>query len=158
MCFGARIDVRVHLNNKASDLTQLLTERRPRCDRRRSKSESCFLPRRMEAVLMAKSKTMRKRVPKHVLKLPDLEQSKSAVLNSLTSRSSQRTYDHAIREFIEWYCSEPRLAFNKTVVTRYRISLEQRHHASTTINLRLAAVGSLVSQPPDCSQTKIYRG
>jgi hypothetical protein len=36
-------------------------------------------------------------------KLPDLEQSKSAVLNSLTSPSSQRTYDHAIREFIEWY-------------------------------------------------------
>jgi pimeloyl-ACP methyl ester carboxylesterase len=34
---------------------------------------------------MAKSK--RKRVPKTVLKLPDLEQSKSAVLNSLTSAS-----------------------------------------------------------------------
>ena len=66
---------------------------------------------------MAKSK--RKRAPKSVLKLPDLEQSRSAVLNSLTSPSSQRTYDHAIREFIEWYCSEPRLAFNKTVVTRY---------------------------------------
>jgi hypothetical protein len=58
---------------------------------------------------------------------PDLEQSRSAVLNSLTSPSSQSTYDHAIREFIEWYCSEPRLAFNKTVVTRYRISLEQQH-------------------------------
>jgi len=25
-----------------------------------------------------------------------------------------------------WYCSEPRLALNKTVVTRYRISLEDR--------------------------------
>ncbi len=82
---------------------------------------------------MAKSKAKRKRTPKHVLKLPDLEQSKLAVLNSLTSQSSQRTYDHAIREFIEWYCSEPRLAFNKTVVTRYRISLEQHHYASTTI-------------------------
>ena len=57
----------------------------------------------MEAVPMAKGKERRKRIPKHVLKLPDLEQSKSAVLNSLTSRSSQRTYDHAIREFIEWY-------------------------------------------------------
>ena len=62
---------------------------------------------------MAKSKTRRNRTPRSVLKLPDLEQSKSAVLNSLTSPSSQRTYDHAIREFIEWYCSEPRLAFNK---------------------------------------------
>lgn len=62
---------------------------------------------------MAKSKMERERTPKSVLKLPGLEQSKSAVLNSLTSPSSQRTYDHAIREFIEWCCSEPRLAFNK---------------------------------------------
>src|ERR1700720_246875 len=99
---------------------------------------------------MAKSKPMRKRTPKHVLKLPDLEQSKSAVLNSLTSPSSQRTYDHAIREFIEWYCSEPRLAFNKTAVTRYRISLEQQHYASTTINLRLAAVWRLAYEAADC--------
>jgi hypothetical protein len=58
---------------------------------------------------MAKSK--HKRAPKTVLKLPDLEQSKSAVMNSLTSASSKRSYDHAIREFIDWYCSEPRLAF-----------------------------------------------
>jgi hypothetical protein len=92
---------------------------------------------------MAKSKPIRRRTPKHVLKLPDLEQSRSAVLNSLTSQSSQRTYDHAIREFIEWYRSEPRLAFNKTVVTRYRISLEQQHYASTAINLRRAAVRRL---------------
>ncbi|MGC1294255.1 MAG: hypothetical protein WA869_04380 [Alloacidobacterium sp.] len=99
---------------------------------------------------MASSKTKRKRTPKSILKLPDLEQSKSAVLNSLTSPSSQRTYDHAIREFIEWYCSEPRLAFNKTVVTRYRISLEQRHYASTTINLRLAAVRRLAYEAADC--------
>src|ERR1039457_1223162 len=104
----------------------------------------------MEAVPMAKSKTKRKRTPKHVLKLPDLEQSKSAVLNSLRSQSSQRTYDHAIREFIEWYCSEPRLAFNKTVVTRYRIFLEQRHYASTTINLRLPAGRRLAHEAPDC--------
>src|SRR5437660_12918000 len=49
---------------------------------------------------------------KTVLKLPDLEQSKSAVMNSLTSASSKRSYDHAIREFIDWYCSEPRLAWH----------------------------------------------
>lgn len=83
-------------------------------------------------------KARQKRAPKTILKLPDLEQSKSVVLNSLTSPSSQRSYDHAIREFIDWYCSEPRLAFNKTV-TRYRISLAQRHYAPSTINLRLAA-------------------
>ena len=97
---------------------------------------------------MAKSK--RKRVPKTVLKLPDLEQSKSAVLNSLTSASSKRSYDHAIREFIEWYCSEPRIAFNRTVVTRYRIALEQRPYAPSTINLRLAAIRRLAYEASDC--------
>jgi site-specific recombinase XerD len=84
------------------------------------------------------------------LKLPDLEQSKSAVLDSVTSQSSQRSYDHAIREFIDWYCSEPRLAFNRTVVTRYRISLEQAHYASSTINLRLAAIRRLAYEAADC--------
>ena len=43
--------------------------------------------------------------PKRVLALPDLEQSKTAVLNSLTSKSGQRTYDRAITDFVEWYCS-----------------------------------------------------
>jgi len=64
---------------------------------------------------MAKNK--RKCSSKTILKLPDLEQSKSAVLNSLTSPSSQRSYEHAIREFIDWYCSEARLAFNKIIGT-----------------------------------------
>ena len=101
---------------------------------------------------MAKSSSpKRKKVPKTVLKLPDLEPSKSAVLNSLVSSSSQRSYDHAIREFIEWYCSEPRLAFNKTVVTRYRIALEQQHYAPSTINLRLAAVRRLAYEASDSS-------
>ena len=63
------------------------------------------------------AKSKKKRAPKTVLKLPDLEQSKSAVLNSLTSPSSQRSYDHAIREFIDWYCSEPRLAFTRATDT-----------------------------------------
>jgi hypothetical protein len=89
------------------------------------------------------SKPKCKLTPKAVLRLPDLEQSKSAVLNSLASQSSRRSDDHAIREFIEWYCSEPRLAFNNTVVTRYRIALEQAHYASSTINLRLAAIRRL---------------
>jgi hypothetical protein len=76
-----------------------------------------------------------------------LEQSKSAVLNSLTSVSSPRSY--VIREFIDWYCSEPRLAFNKTVVTRYGISLEQERYAASTINLRLAAVRRLAYEAAD---------
>src|SRR3954447_12202906 len=87
--------------------------------------------------------------PKRSLALPDLEQTKSAVLNSLTSKSGQRTYDHAINEFVDWYCLEPRLAFNRTVVPRYRIRLEQRHLAPTTINLRLAAVRRVTYEAAD---------
>ena len=59
--------------------------------------------------------------PKTKLGLPDLDQAKAAVLGSLHSPESQRGYQHSINEFINWYCSEPRLSFNKTVVTRYRI-------------------------------------
>ena len=81
---------------------------------------------------MSKSKSRKKKAPKRVLALPDLEHAKTAVLNSLTSVSGQRTYDHAIREFVAWYCSEPRLAFNRTVVLRYLIHLEQRKYAPGT--------------------------
>ncbi len=91
----------------------------------------------------------KKKPPKRVLALPDLEQTKSAVINSLTSKSGQRTYEHAITEFVDWYCSEPRLAFNRTVVLRYRIYLEQRSLAPTTINLRLAAVRRVAYEAPD---------
>src|SRR5579872_4993472 len=98
---------------------------------------------------MSKSKSRKKRAPKRVLALPDLEHAKMAVLNSLTSASGQRTYDHAIREFVSWYCSEPRLALNRTVVLRYRIHLEQRGCAPATINLRLAAVRWIAYEAAD---------
>ena len=43
-----------------------------------------------------------------VLRLPDLDHTKTAVLNSLTSPASRRVYQYAIDKFIAWYCSEPR--------------------------------------------------
>ena len=74
---------------------------------------------------------------KTILRLADLEQSKNAVLHSLGAASSQESYGHAIDEFIGWYCSEPRLSFNRTVVLRYRFFLEQQNLAPSTINARL---------------------
>jgi len=64
------------------------------------------------------------------LGLPDLDQSKAAVIGNLQSSESQRGYRHAIDEFIVWYCSEPRLSFNRTVVLRYRMHLESRNYRS----------------------------
>src|ERR1700719_1711033 len=55
------------------------------------------------------------RIAKSVLRLPDLEIAKSAVLSSLSCSDAQRGYRHAIDEFVDWYCSEPRLSFSKTV-------------------------------------------
>jgi len=77
--------------------------------------------------------------PKIRLRLPDLEFSKTAVLNSLTSVEGQRGYGRAIDEFVDWYCSEPRLTLNRTVLLRYRSYLEARLLAPGTINLRLGA-------------------
>ena len=68
---------------------------------------------------------------------------------ALRSPESQRSYRYAIDEFIGWYCSEPRLSFNKTVVTRYRIHLESRLLAPGTINGRLAAVRRLAYEAAD---------
>ena len=87
---------------------------------------------------------------KSVLRLPDLEHAKAAVLNSLTSQDAQRGYRHAIDEFVDWYCSEPRLAFNRIVVLRYRSHLESRLLAPGTINLRLGAVRRLAYEAADC--------
>ena len=84
---------------------------------------------------------------KTVLRLPDLEQSKAAVLNSLPAASSQASYSHAIDEFIGWYCSEPRLAFNRTVVLRYRFFLGQKNLAPS--NVRLSAVRRLAYEAAD---------
>ena len=94
-------------------------------------------------------KTSKRSRAKTILRLPDLEQSKNAVLNSLAAPSSQESYAHAIDEFIGWYCSEPRLAFNRSVVLRYRFFLEQKNLAPSTINVRLAAVRRLAFEAAD---------
>ena len=96
------------------------------------------------------SSRRRRNSTKSILRLPDLEHAKAAVLNSLNSADAKRGYRHAIDEFVDWYCSEPRLAFNRIVVLRYRSHLESRHLAPGTINLRLGAVRRLAYEAADC--------
>ena len=96
-----------------------------------------------------KPKGSPKKGPKTVLRLPDLDHAKRTVLDSLGSPDSARAYAFAMNDFIAWYCSEPRLAFSKHVVLRYRIELESRHLSASTINLRLAAVRRLAFEAAD---------
>ena len=95
-----------------------------------------------------RKKTSKRSRARTILRLPDLEHSKNAVLNSLAAASSQESYAHAIDEFIGWYCSEPRLAFNRSVVLVID-SLEQKNLAPSTIIVRLAAVRRLAFEAAD---------
>ena len=81
-----------------------------------------------------KPRRTERRGAKSILRLPDLETAKSAVLNSLSCPDAQRGYWHAIDEFVEWYCSH----------------LETRNLAPGTINLRLGAVRRLAYEAADC--------
>jgi hypothetical protein len=79
----------------------------------------------------------------NTLTIPELEQSKAAVLNTLASVHSRRSYTFAIDRFIAWYCSEPRLTFNRAVVVRYRSHLEALSLSASTTNSHLSAIRKL---------------
>ena len=93
------------------------------------------------------------RVAKSVLRLPDLEVAKSAVLNSLSCPDAQRGYRHAIDEFVDWYCSEPRLSFSKTVVVRYRMHLESRDLAPGTSTSGWERFAGWRTRPPTAASS-----
>ena len=78
--------------------------------------------------------------------IPELEHIKRAALCSLASANSRRAYKRAIDRFIAWYCSEPRLGFNRTIVLRYRAVLESIQLSAATINLHLSAIRRLADE------------
>lgn len=94
-------------------------------------------------------KSMKPPCHKIVLRLPDLDHTKSAVINNLRSPHSRRNYKFAMEQFIPWYCSEPRLALNRAVVLRFWLYLESLGLAAGTINQRLAAVRRLAYEAAD---------
>ncbi len=84
--------------------------------------------------------TLKTARPRAILTIPELEHAKAAALGSLVSLHSRRAYKNAIDKFIAWYCSEPRLGFNRAVVLRYRSFLESLSLSAATINLHLSAI------------------
>ena len=82
----------------------------------------------------ARRKSPQSERPRSRLGLPDLGHSKATRPDSLRSPESKRGHRHAIDEFIQWYCSE-RLSFNKIVVARHRILVENCDLATGRIKL-----------------------
>ena len=56
----------------------------------------------LEAVVMA-NRGFKLNYRRRVLRLPDLDHYKTAVLNSFGSPASRRVYEYAIDQFIAWY-------------------------------------------------------
>lgn len=82
--------------------------------------------------------------------VPEPEETKRSILNTLVSPHSRRSYEHAISSFITWYCGEPRFCFNRVVVTRYRSFLERQQLAPATVNPHLSVIRRLARE---CSET-----
>ncbi len=78
-----------------------------------------------------------------------LESLKALVLDSLSSSHSRRAYGTALDEFLTWYSVAPRGGFNKAAVQGWRMDLEQRGLAASSINIRLAAVRKLAGEAAD---------
>ena len=98
----------------------------------------------------------RRSCTKSVLRLPDLKHATTAVLSSLTCPDAQRGYRHAIDEFVDWYCSEPRLAFNRIVVLRYRsTSNPVNSHPAQSICVSAPCADSPTKQPTAVSSAPI---
>jgi len=83
--------------------------------------------------------------------IPELEHAKAAALCTLVSVHSRRAYENAIDKFIAWYCSEPRLGFNRAIVLRYRSFLESLSLSAATINLHLSAIRRLADEAAESS-------
>jgi site-specific recombinase XerD len=69
------------------------------------------------------------------------------VVNSVPSQTSQRVYRIGVEQFFDWWgASAAGEAFSRSLMQRYRVSLEMRALAPRTINLRLAAVRKLAEE------------
>jgi integrase len=94
------------------------------------------------------------------LTIPELEQSKMAVLHTLASPHSRRRYKYATEKFIAWYCGDPRLGFNRAVMVRYRSFLENQSLSAATINLHLSAIRRLADEAAEsgCLSSEVVTG
>jgi integrase/recombinase XerD len=70
----------------------------------------------------------------------------SVVTNRLHSDVSRRGYRTALRQFLAWHVSVGGGALSRTLIQRYRVVLEGRKLASSTINQHLSAIRALADE------------
>ena len=71
--------------------------------------------------------------PKHILRLPDLEQPKAAVLNSLTSKSGQLSYDR------EGTAPRPRGWVTRPIATSHFFCVQSATQSRGVVDRQVAA-------------------
>jgi len=71
------------------------------------------------------------------------------VLDSVLSPHSRRAYAKSLDDFISWYLAFSRGTLSKALVQAYRAELDRQGLASSTINVRLAAIRKLVAEAAD---------
>src|SRR4051812_49037619 len=73
----------------------------------------------------------------------------SVVCDRLQANTSRRGYHTALRQFLAWHVTHGGGPLSRAVVQRYRVVLEQRQLAPSTINQHLSAIRALVDE---CAQ------
>jgi site-specific recombinase XerD len=71
------------------------------------------------------------------------------VQNGLTSANSKRAYGKALDSFLDWYTADGRTGLNKATIQNYKIVLETRGLAPSSINQQLSAIRKLASEAAD---------
>ena len=72
----------------------------------------------------------------------------AVVTNRLHSDVSRRGYRTALRQFLAWHVAQGRGPLSRALVQRYRVVLEGRKLAPSTINQRLSAICALATSAP----------
>jgi len=94
----------------------------------------------------AKDEETPSRFPRAVLRLPDLEHAKSAVLNSPASPESRRSYEFVIQNFLHWYCSEGELEQIQFLLGHASVQTTERYLGSKQ-NIKEAVNDHIGAEP-----------
>jgi hypothetical protein len=71
------------------------------------------------------------------------------VLDGISSPHTRRAYSQALEEFFIWFQDEPGRQFHKATVQKYRVELQNKGLAPSSINVRLSSIRRLALEAAD---------